>query len=268
MPPDLISSAANPVAKRIRSLAQRRTRDREGAYVVEGIAPVWHAVEAGADVETLVVSPGLIAGSPATRMIADAERQGTPVVRLTTELFVRLSARDGPAGLAAIVRKRSDRLADLDVSGPAYAVVVHEVANPGNLGTIVRAADALGARGVIVSGNSADPFAPQAVKASMGSLFGLPVVPAADLATVYDWARDRGVATVATSAHAPTPLADAPLTWPMLVVLGSERTGLPPEALARSTMTVRIPMSGRVSSLNLAVAAGIVLHEVRRRRDD
>jgi len=263
---DVISSAANPIVKRMRSLSQRRNRTREGAYVVEGVAPVWQAVEAGADIETFVMAPDLLGESPAVAMVADQERLGTPVARMSAELFTRLSNRDGPSGLAAIVRGRLGQLDNLTIDGESLFVAVHEVANPGNLGTIIRTADALGAAGVVLVGNTADPFAPLAVKASMGSLFAVPVVHEARLETVFDWAEAGGVATVTTSARAPVRLADVALRLPLMVVLGSERTGLPTDALARGSAQASITMHGRASSLNLAVAAGIILYEVRRQR--
>lgn len=265
VPGDLISSATNPLIRRIRSLEQRRTRRREGAFVVAGIAPVWQAVEAGADIEVLVIAPALLAGSPALGMVGDQEQRGTPVARLTAELFARLSDRDGPSGLAAVVRGRLGNLSDLTVTPGDFYVAAYEVANPGNVGTIIRTADALGAAGVALVGDSTDPFSPQAVKASMGSLFAVPVVQESSLEAVFDWAEAAGVTTVATSAHAPHRLSEAPLELPLIVLLGSERTGLPAEALARSATAVSIPMVGRASSLNLAVAAGITLYEVRRR---
>lgn len=265
VPDELISSATNPVVRRVRSLAQRRTRRREGAFVVEGVAPVWQAVEAGADIETLIVAPELLERSPAMAMIHAQEQRGTPVARVTADVFGRISEREGPSGLAAIVRARLGSLADLVVTQDAFFIAAHEVANPGNIGTIIRTADALGAAGVALVGDTTDPFSPQAVKASMGSLFALPVVHEPDLDTVFHWAEAAGVATVTTSAHAPCRLSETPLQPPLIVLLGSERTGLPADALGRGTTAVSIPMVGRASSLNLAVAAGIVLYEVRRR---
>jgi len=264
VPHELISSSANPVVKRVRALADRRTRRRENAFVVEGVAPVWQAIESGARVEVLLVAPDLLRDSPAAQLVVEQEQRGTPVARLTAELFGRISGRDGPAGLAAVVQSRLARLEDLSVGDGTVLVAVHEVANPGNLGTIVRTADALGASGVVLVGESTDPFSPQAVKASMGSLFAVPLAHEPSLDRLLDWAVATGVATVTTSARGAVPLADAVFAAPLMVVLGSERTGLPPEVLARGSTAVAIPMLGRASSLNLAVAAGIMLYEVRR----
>ena len=191
---DLITSAANPLVKRMRLLADRKHRRREAAYVVQGIQPVWQAVEAGAGIETLVVAPGLLRHEGAAAMVAAQESAGVSVARLSDELFTRLADRDGPSGLAAIVRSQPRVLADLAVgrAGSVF-VALHEAGNPGNLGTIVRTASAAGADGVILIGPSADPYDPAAVKASMGALFTVPVAAAATAAEFLAWAASEGV---------------------------------------------------------------------------
>ena len=143
-------------------------------------------------------------------MVAAQEAAGTRVARLTGELFARLSARDGPSGLAAIVRGRVPGLASLPVTPDAVFVALHEIGNPGNLGTIIRTADAAGAAGVVLIGPAADPFDPAAVKASMGALFAVPVARAADPAEFFAWAAGSGVTVVTTSAQARTQLLGGP----------------------------------------------------------
>jgi len=260
----LISSAANPVVKRMRLLGDRKHRRREGAFVVEGIQPVWQAVEAGADVEVLVVAPDLLGGSPAARMVAGQEAAGARVARVTAELFARVSARDGPSGLAAIVRARVPGLASLRVTPNAVFVALHEVGNPGNLGTIIRTADAAGGSGVVLIGPAADPFDPAAVKASMGALFAVPVARAADPAEFLAWAAGSGVSVVATSAGARTSFWEAGYARPLALLLGAEGAGLPDDLLAAGDLQVRIPMAGTAESLNLAVAAGLLLYQARK----
>ncbi len=261
---ETITSAANPVAKRVRLLADRKHRRREGAFVIDGIQPVWRAIEAGWEIETLVVAPDLLSGSDAMRMVAEQEAAGTRVTRVSGELFGRLSERDGPRGLAAIVRSRAGRLEDLRVTSDSVFAVLHEVGNPGNLGTIIRTADATGCAGVILVGDTSDPYAPAAVKASMGSLFAIDVVHVRDLDRLFAWARDRGVRTIATSGGADHDHWDVSYPGPVAVLFGSEGPGLPPGALKRCDETVRIPMVGTAESLNLSVAAAIMLYEVRR----
>lgn len=265
---ELISSAANPVSKRMRLLADRRHRRREGAFVVEGIQPVWQAVEAGADVETLVVAPDLLArsaaGDRAAAMVARQEDRGVRVVRMTGALFARLSGRDGPSGLAAIVRGQPGRLATLPVAPDAVLVALHEVANPGNLGTIIRTASAAGAAGVVLLGACTDPLDPVAVKASMGALFSVAVVHEDSAEEFFGWAARGGVTVVTTSGRAAASFWETSYPRPVAFLLGAEGPGLPADLLARGSRQVRIPMTGTAESLNLAVAAGLLLYEAVR----
>jgi RNA methyltransferase, TrmH family len=304
--PEVISSAANPLVKRVRLLADRRQRRREGAFVVRGIQPVWQAVEAGADVEVLIAAPGLLAG-PAAAMVAEQEARGVRVARLSDELFGRIGDRDRATGLAAIVRGRLGGLDSLRLPPPPAGVYValHQVANPGNLGTIIRTADAAGAAGVILVGSCTDPFDPVAVKASMGAIFGVPVVTAAAGAGEFlTWCRSNGVSVAVASGRAapgsdqvhrwtvdapPTASTgqrcsepggietgagtavhdefwDVQLPLPAAILLGTERVGLPDEVLAAGDVRLRIPMTGTAESLNLAVAAGILLFEAWHQR--
>jgi RNA methyltransferase, TrmH family len=261
----LITSAANPAVKRVRLLADRRHRRRERAFVVQGIQPVWQAVEAGADVELLIVAPGLLRHAGAAAMVAGQEAAGVRVARLSDELFGRIAARDGPSGLAAIVRSAPVPVGDLAAGPDSVFTAVHEAGNPGNVGTIIRTASAAGAAGVILIGSSADPYDPAAVKASMGALFTVPVATAQTAAEFLSWARQAGLTVAATSAGASVTCWEADYRLPLVVLLGSEGAGLPGDLLAAADTRVAIPMTGTAESLNLAVAAGILLYEIRRR---
>jgi len=265
---ELISSAANPLMKRLRALSERKGRRREGAFFVEGLQPVWQAVEAGAEIETFIVAPELLVSAPAQRLIAEQTTRGVRVAQLSAVLFRGLSDREGPTGLGAIVRARTARLEDLPVRPDAPLIALHNIGNPGNLGTIIRTADAAGAGGIILLGETTDPFAPAAVKASMGALFAVPIAHIADPERFFVWAAERGVAIVGTSAHAEATHWAARYPRPLALLLGSEGDGLPPELLGRGTLQVRIPMGGTARSLNLAVATGILLYEVRRQIDE
>ena len=262
---DIIRSAANPLVKRVRLLADRKHRRRESAFIVQGIQPVWQAVEAGADIEVLIVAPELLRHSGAAAMVADQEASGVKVARLSAEMFGRIADRDGPSGLAAIVRAAPLSLADLAIGPGSLFAALHEPGIPGNIGTIVRTASAAGADGVILLGPSADPYDPMAVKESMGALFTVPVVAGVSPGEFLDWAAAGGVTVAATSAKETVSCWQADLTVPLAVLLGSEGGGLPADLLAAAGERVAIPMTGTAESLNLAVAAGILLYEVRRR---
>lgn len=263
---DLISSAANPIAKRVRALAERKHRKREGAFVVEGMQPVWRAVESGWEIDTLLIAPQLLTNNAVYEMAAQLREAGTRVVELTADLFTRLSEREGPAGVMAIVQSKHTTLRNADAGDKDCWVVLHRVHNPGNLGTIIRTADAAGFAGVILTGDSTDPFAPPAVKASMGSLFALPIVIEPSFDAVRAWASERGMSLIATSGYAERAHWDTEWTHPVGILLGNEGDGLPEEIVEQADGVVRIPMSGSAESLNLSVAAAVLVYEVQRHR--
>ncbi|HEX2058220.1 MAG TPA: RNA methyltransferase [Actinomycetota bacterium] len=262
MPPELISSPSNPLLKRIRKLRQRKHRAAEGALFVEGIAPVWAAIDAGAGVELLVVAPDLLTSDRAGELLS---RVDAPVSQLTAGAFESIAERENPSGLGALVAIPSRALDDVVLDETALVVALDEVGNPGNLGTIVRTADAAAAAAVVVAGDAADAWHPGAVKASMGTVFSTPVV-AAPLDEVLAWARKEALAVVATSAHGRVDHWFADYPDRCLLLFGSEATGLSQETLAAADEVVRIPQQGAASSLNLAVAAGIVIYEAVKRR--
>jgi|SRR5271165_1131499 len=262
---ETITSAANPLVKRVRLLGDRKHRRRESAFVVQGIQPVWQAVEAGADIEVLITAPELLRHPGAAAMVAGQEAAGIKVARLTPELFSRIADRDGPSGLAAIVRAAPLSLTEVKVGPGSLFAALHEPGNPGNIGTIVRTASAVGAAAVILLGPSADAYDPVAVKASMGALFTVPVVAAVSPAEFLHWAAAAGVTVAAASARQSVSCWQAELTLPLALLLGSEGSGLPADLLAAAGERVAIPMTGTAESLNLAVAASILLYEVRRR---
>lgn len=262
---ELVTSRQNPVVKRARGLRMRKHRVAEGAFLVEGIRPVWQAVDNRAQVDKLLWAPELLS-SPGARALVERQRDaGTSVTALSADAFASLTERDRPSGLAAIVRRELGGLESLEVDSRSIFVALETPADPGNLGTIVRTLDAIGGAAVILVGDSADPFDPRAVKASMGSLFAVGLCRAPDTRSVAAWCRARGVTLVTTSAHASTEVWDANLVPPLMFLLGSEKTGLTPEQLAGGEEAVVIPMAGSASSLNLAVAAGVLLYECRRR---
>lgn len=263
---ETISSAANPLVKRIRLLANRKHRREQGAFVVEGIQPVWRAVAAGWQIEALVVAPDLRPDSPAAAMVDEQEARGVRVARLSHELFQRLSSREGQAGLAAIVRSRQPALTDLSPGPDSVFVALHRIGNPGNLGTIIRTADAVGGAGVILIGETTDPYAPTAVKASMGSLFAVKVVHVTAPEPFLTWAGENGIEVLAASGQADVEHWSASYRPPLAVLLGSEGEGLPAGLLASAGRRVRIPMTGTAESLNVAAAAAILLYEVKRHK--
>jgi TrmH family RNA methyltransferase len=232
---------------------------------VQGIQPVWQAVEAGAGVEVLILAPDLLRHDGAAAMVAAQEAAGVRVARMSGELFGRIADRDRPSGLAAIVRSAPVALEDLAAGSGSLFAALQSPGNPGNVGTIIRTASAAGCAGLILIGPSADHYDPAAVKASMGAIFTVPVATVASAAEFLEWAHQGGVAVAAATARGSVSCWEADLPLPLAVLLGSEGTGLPDDLLAAADLRVAIPMTGTAESLNLAVAAGVLLYEVRRR---
>lgn len=264
-----ITSFQNPKFKFLRSLRQRKYRRRAERFLIEGIRIVEEALDCAAPVETLVYAPELLVSERAQALV----ERVTPDRRLALsgDLFRALSARQQPQGLAAVVRISDRRLADLPLSDDLLVVVAYQLRDPGNLGAIVRTADAVAATGVVVVEPAADLFDPQTVRATMGSLFALPIVRLAGGEALAEWYADVRAAglplrVVASSAHGQQLHYQADYRRPLVLLVGSERHGLPPSVRRAADVTVRLPMTGRATSLNVAAAATALLYEIVRQR--
>lgn len=266
MPAAPITSPANPYVKFLKRLRLRKYREKEQAFIVEGIQQVWRAVENEAPVQALIVAPDLLTSESASAMVADQIARGTKVVTVSREIFEETTEREHPAGLAAVVAIAESPLRALPVTSGSFYVALEEVGNPGNLGSIIRTIDATGGGGVVLVGAATDPWHPVAVKASVGTLFTVPVCRAADIDELATWCDVNGIALVTTSAHADVAYWDHDFRMPCVFVFGSEAQGLDAETLARGVARLRIPMLGSATSLNLAVSVGVILFELRRRR--
>lgn len=256
---ELITSVSNNTVKKIRALRQRHVRLEQGSFFVEGIRIVAEAVQTGADVECLVVAPELLNSAFAHELITSLS--GIKRLDVSGQVFASLSSKQGPQGLAAVIKQRWGRLEELRLGPDDLWVALDAPQDPGNLGTIMRTADAVGAAGLVLIGNSADPYDPGTVRASMGSLFALQVVQT-DLPSFLTWRQSCGATVVGTAGGGAVHYRQAVYKRPLLLLSGSERQGLPDELLNVCDQLVRIPMVGRCDSLNLAVATSVVLYEV------
>ncbi len=263
MQDEVITSPHNAVLKRARKLRRRQQREAEGAAFVEGIGPVWQAHESDTTIDVLLVAPELLTSAAVQSLIEDVARSGARVAQFTSEAFSSVADRDNPSGIAAIVTTRNRTLEDLAVEGDSTFVALNEIGNPGNLGTIVRTADGAGGAGVITVGDSTDPWHPNALKASMGAMFTVPVCTVDGVDDLLSWCSDNHVAVVTTSARAPNDYRSVEYPPRKLLLFGSEGEGLGDDLVARGDMAVRIPMEGKTTSLNLAVAVGILLYAAR-----
>ena len=266
---DLITSTRNPKVKRLRSYRLRKYRQREGRFLIEGIRIVEEALACGAPVETLVYAPDLLVSERAKALVERMEPDRR--LALSGDVFCTLSDRDAPQGIGAVVCTEEHSLGDIPLAGDLLVIVAYQLRDPGNLGTIIRTADAAGATGVVVVEPSVDLYDPQTVRATMGSLFALPIVRLADGAALSRWHQDLRAASlpllvVASSAHGQQAHFEVDYNRPLTLLVGSERHGLPPSVREEADVLVRLPMAGRATSLNVAAATAALVYEVIRQR--
>ena len=241
----------------------RRKREQRGEFIIEGVQAITRALAAEWPLRAGLV-PAATHRSPwAEACLAQVDT----VIEIRPDLFARLTAREEPPELMLLGRIPAPDLAAVPHHPDGVVVVLDRPGNPGNLGTIIRTSDALGAAGVLLSGHGAHLYDPQTVRASVGSLFALPVVPVPSNQALIDWLEQwRATAPVtvyATDEHGEVPLSGAVvLSRPAVILLGSERTGLATALAELADVSLAIPMAGSASSLNVAVAAGIVLQRV------
>jgi TrmH family RNA methyltransferase len=263
--PEPITSPANPRIKQLVRLRERRERDRSSLFLVEGYRELGRALEAGVELTELYCCPDLYLGGNEQALAEDARRAGAEVVPVAEAPFRKASYRDRPEGLLGVARQFPTSPARLAPGRDPLLLVVEAIEKPGNLGTMLRTAEAAGAAAVVVCDPATDPFNPNVVRASLGTLFTVPLA-VADTPGAIARLHELGIRTVATTPSASQAHWEADLTGPVAVVVGSEQYGLSDAWLAAADCRVVIPMPGTVDSLNAAMAAGIVLFEAVRQR--
>ncbi|GMA41359.1 TrmH family RNA methyltransferase [Mobilicoccus caccae] len=259
-----ITSPSNPRLRALARLRRRRDRDAAGVTLVEGVEETTLAVGAGARVREVYWCPDLDDGraEPLLRTFAD---QGLDVVRLSRQAFEKVAYREGPDGMLAVMEAPGIPLEGFDPGTPEFLLVGEHIEKPGNLGAILRTADAAGVHGVIAADPVSDWGNPNVVRGSKGAVFAVPVVSATTPDTLA-WLHGRGVALVAATPDADLLHTEADLRGPIAIAVGAEKEGLSALMLAAADIRVRIPMVGQVDSLNVATSAAILLYEAVRQR--
>jgi TrmH family RNA methyltransferase len=260
-----ISSLQNPRIKQLVKLRDRRSRDEAGVFLVEGYREVRRALEKNVAVRELYFSPEWFLGENEPALLAQAEAAGAQLVELSKEAFAKIAYRERPDGLLAVAPQWKRALGDLALTASPLVLVVEAIEKPGNLGTILRSADAAGCDAVIVCDPVTDIFNPNVVRASTGVLFSVPLF-VEESARVQAWLRENKIYTVATTPAAEKIYSDVDLRGPLAIVMGSEQYGLSEFWLKNADLPVRIPMAGQADSLNVAMATIITLFEAVRQR--
>ncbi|MEJ5224253.1 MAG: RNA methyltransferase [Anaerolineales bacterium] len=252
-----ITSLQNPRVKQVVRLREKRQRERDGLMLVEGWDELTLALGAGWQPHTVFHAPEL-----ATRAIDGIQ---TEVLTVSRPVFEKMSYRDTPDGWLAVFPLPAPRLQDLRLSPVPLLIVAESVEKPGNLGAMLRTADAAGADALIVCDPRTDIYNPNVVRASRGALFSVPAVQTSNAAAL-DFLRRQGITILAATAHTDVRYTDANLRQPIAIVVGTEDEGLSDFWLTHADLKVKIPMVGRVESLNVSVAAALIAYEAVRQR--
>jgi len=263
--PLLISSLKNHRVKEVIKLRQRSHRDDARLMIIEGYREIRRAVSNKHYPRDLFYCDALFQGTNEGDLIQACLDCGAEPFQCSAAVFARISYRDRPDGLLAIAHQVRNPIEALSVPDSALITVAESIEKPGNLGTILRSADAAGAHAVIVCDRCTDINNPNVVRASIGTIFALPVVETTG-GVAMEWLRQRGIQIVAASPHATHVYSDVDLTPATAIVVGAEQYGLSDRWLAQADLAVKIPMLGQSDSLNVASAATILLHEAVRQR--
>jgi TrmH family RNA methyltransferase len=249
-------------------LTNRTKRHRAGEFLVQGVRPISLAVEYGWDVRALIYPDQQALSSWARSVLAQT---GAQPVAMSADLVAELADKESAELIAVVRTPPPPRLDELPADPHLLVVVFDRPSTPGNVGTLIRSADAFGASAVVITGHAADPYDPKAVRASTGSLFALPVIQADGPAEVLSWVAELRAAglpvqVVGTDEHGTVEVFERDLTGPTVLLIGNETGGLSAGWRSAADVTVRIPITGAASSLNAASAATVMLYEVVRQR--
>ena len=252
----MIVSLSNPLVKQARALHQKKARLESGTFLVEGIHHVGQAVEAGWDVESILYAPELLTSTFGRELIGSQESRAQAV---SAQVMESLAEKDNPQGILAIVRQKQNGLEDgFPVQNIQCAALVSPQ-DPGNVGTTLRTLDAVGADALFLLDGGVELYHPTVVRSSMGTIFWKPVIQTS-FESFITWARRSGYQLIGTSAHGDVEYQTFVPQVPWILVLGNEQKGLSPSQTEACDVAVSLPMRGKVSSLNLAVAAGVLLY--------
>lgn len=262
MKKSLIASSSNPLIKRARSLRQKKGRRESGMFLVEGIHHVGEVVEAGWEVESVLYAPDTLTSSFAHDLISSLKNKPQPV---TPQVMESLSDKENPQGILAVVRQRHLQISSLQ--SPKSVVALVSPQDPGNVGTILRTMDAVGIETLFLLDGGVELYHPSVVRASMGALFWKTVVQTS-FNVFLEWVRGNKYQLIGTSARADLDYQEITPESKWALVMGSEQRGLSVEQLDSCDVTVSLPMRGRASSLNLSIAAGVLMYQLGDKNKD
>jgi TrmH family RNA methyltransferase len=256
-----ITGFSNPTVKYLRSLREKKHRKREGKFLAEGLRLLTDARECGHLPEMLVMAESRDPHPLVDALIADVEQAGGDVIETSPEILSKITGKDNPQSVAGMFAEFDTSLAQLDRNRADIWLVAQALRDPGNLGTMLRTGDAVGAGGLILIDDCADPFSVEAVRASMGAIFTQQLAQAG-WEEFHGWLREGPGQLVAASLRDAVPYRGAPYQAPCFILVGNESRGLPEDYELACDLRVTMPMRGRADSLNASIAAAVLAYEV------
>jgi TrmH family RNA methyltransferase len=261
----VLTSTANPAVRAAAALRDRRQRDRTGLTQVDGARELRRALDAGVGLTEAFVCEPLLAGPDARNVLDRLHEGGVAVHSVTEAVFSKIAFGDRADGVLAVVWTPSLAIDDLLLPPDPLAVVIERVEKPGNIGAVLRSMDGAGASALILADPRTDPFNPNAIRASAGTVFSVPLASASSESAIT-WLRERAVRIVAARVDAERLYTDVDLTGSLAVAFGAETEGLTTAWSGPDIEAVRLPMLGAADSLNVSVSAAVLLYEARRQR--
>ena len=258
--PTIITSASNLHVVAARKLRQRKHRQAEARFLVEGLQLLHMALDGGAVPHEVFYCQEQFTGTEAAALLGRFRRTEAALLKVAPRVMETLSEREEPQGIVASFRLAEAPLASLKLTGRELVVVLDRLQDPGNLGTLIRTADAVGAAAIILIEPCVDPYDPKTVRGSMGSLFNLPVISAQDVAGLFAWLQARSLRPVGADPHLGETWGTGLWRGGVALVLGNEARGLSDDVAAQITAWARLPIVGRAESLNVAVAGGVLMY--------
>jgi RNA methyltransferase, TrmH family len=258
-----ISSTANDTVKLLKSLDRKKARSETGLFLAEGARLAEEALNNGWSPAYALAGTGALERTQTSDLLARMKKAGARVLTASEKVLASVSRKDNPQTVITAFRQRLSKLSEFPREGARRWVALYEVRDPGNLGTVIRTSDAAGVSGVILVGQTCDPFSVEAVRATMGSLFAMPIA-AASFDEFNAWRSAAGARMIAASMRGTLAHDKANYGKQSVVLMGNEQAGLPVEVEAQCDELVRIPMMGAADSLNLASAASVMIYEAWR----
>lgn len=262
---DVITSLQNPKIKQVINLRDRPEREKTQQFIIEGYREILRATDARRQFDMLFICPELFLGTNEKALITRIAAKGTKVIPCTEKVFQKISYRDRPDGLIAIAPQTHLTLNDLKSSPNPFYIVAEAIEKPGNLGTILRSSDAVGLDGLILCDRCTDIHNPNVVRASVGTLFTVPVIEASSEEAIA-YFKKNNIAILAATPSATEEFTKVDMRQPLAIAVGTEQLGLSEKWMSQADIRVRIPMNGVADSLNVAMATTLLLYEALRQR--